>query len=66
MKNADHDIQQQEFIRRCLQSRDEAHQSQEYFSAEEVLEELDEMLRQAAMKRSVQQSLRVSLDSSAL
>lgn len=36
---------QQEFIERGLRSRDEALQTGEYYSAEEVLAEIDEMLR---------------------
>jgi predicted transcriptional regulator len=35
---------QQEFIARGLASRDEARQTEEYFPAEDVLRELDEML----------------------
>ena len=38
---------QREFIARGLASRDEARRSGEYFSAEEVLDELDEMLAKA-------------------
>lgn len=38
---------QQEFIMRGLASRDEARQSGEYFSAEDVLRELDDMRTKA-------------------
>lgn len=38
---------QQEFIARGLASRDEARQSGEYFSAEDVLRELDDMRTKA-------------------
>lgn len=39
---------QQEFIARGLASRDEAKRTGVYYSAEEVLDELDQMLAQAA------------------
>ncbi len=41
---------QQEFIERGLRSRDEAIQTGEYYSAEEVLAEIDEMLRSSSAK----------------
>lgn len=41
---------QQEFIARGLASRDEARRSGEYFAAEDVLHELDDMLAQAQTK----------------
>jgi predicted transcriptional regulator len=41
---------QQEFIERGLRSRDEALLTGEYYSAEEVLAEIDEMLRNSSAK----------------
>ena len=41
---------QQEFIARGLASRDEAHRTGKYFSAEEILHELDNMLAHAKPK----------------
>ena len=41
---------QQEFIARGLASRDAARQTGEYFEAEEVLRELDDMLSHAESK----------------
>lgn len=41
---------QQEFIARGLASRDEARRSGEYFAAEDVLHELDDMRAQAQTK----------------
>ena len=41
---------QQEFIARGLASRDEARKTGEYFAADEVLRELDDMLSQAEAK----------------
>lgn len=43
---------QQEFIARGLASRDEAKNTGEYFTAEDVLAELDDMLADAASKVS--------------
>lgn len=43
---------QQEFIARGLASRDEARKTGEYFAADDVLRELDEMLSQAEAKDS--------------
>lgn len=42
---------QAEFIRRGLAARDEAERTGEYFSAESVLDELDEIARENAEKR---------------
>ena len=41
---------QQEFLARGLTSRDEAKQTGEYFSSEQVEEELDSLLKQAEAK----------------
>jgi predicted transcriptional regulator len=41
---------QQEFLARGLASRDEARRTGEYFTSEDVLRELDEMLDQAEAK----------------
>lgn len=41
---------QQEFVERGLRSRDESIQTGEYYSAEEVLTEIDAMLRNVADK----------------
>lgn len=43
---------QQEFIARGLAARDEARQTGEYFAAEDVLRELDDMRTQAEAKAS--------------
>jgi len=43
---------QQEFIARGLASRDEARTTGEYFAADEVLRELEDMLSQAEAKES--------------
>lgn len=46
----DHRRAQQAFIARGLASRDEAQRTGEYFTADEVLRELDEMLANAQAK----------------
>jgi predicted transcriptional regulator len=46
----DHRRAQQAFIARGLASRDEAQRTGEYFTADEVLRELDEMLAKAQAK----------------
>ena len=43
---------QQEFIARGLASRDDARRSKQYFSADSVLTELDDMLEQSELKVS--------------
>ena len=45
--NVEHRRLQKEFIARGLASRDEAHRTGEYYSSEEVHEELDALLRKA-------------------
>ncbi len=48
--NIEHRRMQQEFIARGLASRDEARRTGEYFDAEDVLGELDDLLAQAEAK----------------
>lgn len=51
--NIQHRRVHQEFITRGLASRDEAQRTGEYFPAEDVLRELDDMLINAEAKASV-------------
>ena len=51
--NIEHRQVQQAFLARGLASRDEASRTGEYFAAESVLRELDEMLSQAEAKARV-------------
>jgi len=51
--NIQHRRAHQEFISRGLASRDEAQSTGEYFPAEDVLRELDDMLINAEAKASV-------------
>ncbi|MDD5035489.1 MAG: hypothetical protein PHE55_12110 [Methylococcaceae bacterium] len=46
---------QKEFIARGLSSRDEAKRKDEYFSASEILDELDSLLIQAEAKAKAQE-----------
>ncbi len=48
--NIEHRRMQREFIARGLASRDEARRTGEYFDAEDVLGELDDLLAQAEAK----------------
>jgi len=48
--NIEHRQWQAEFVARGLASRDEARKTNEYFAAEEVLQELDDMLSRAESK----------------
>ena len=48
--NIDRRRAQQEFIARGLAARDETRRTGEYYEAEDVLQELDEMLSQAESK----------------
>jgi predicted transcriptional regulator len=48
--NIEHRRAQQAFIARGLASRDDAKQSGEYFAAEDVLHDLDDLLAQARVK----------------
>ena len=48
--NIEHRRMQREFIARGLASRDEARRTDEYYDAEDVLSELDDLLAQAEAK----------------
>jgi cysteinyl-tRNA synthetase len=48
--NVEHRRAQKEFIARGLASRDEARQTGEYYSADEIRDELDAMLREASAR----------------
>ena len=51
--NVEHRRMQKEFIARGLASRDEARQTGEYYSADEIRDELDAMLREVTARAQV-------------
>lgn len=51
--NVEHRRAQREFIARGLASRDEARRTGEYYSSDEIRDELDAMLRAAAIRSNV-------------
>lgn len=51
--NVEHRRMQKEFIARGLASRDEARRTGEYYTSDEIRDELDAMLRTAAVRANV-------------
>ena len=51
--NVEHRRMQKEFIARGLASRDEARRTGEYYSSDEIRDELDDMLHEATARANV-------------